>query len=55
MDIINSFKVAMIDSRGKTNQSDIAEIVTLSEAECINLLADILLEMALEESSNEPS
>lgn len=45
----------MIDSRGKTDQSDTAEIVMLSEAERISLLADILLEMALEEPSNEPA
>lgn len=44
----------MTDSRGKTDQSDTVEIFTLSESERINLLADILLEMALEEPCNEP-
>lgn len=44
----------MINSRGKVDQPDTAEIVTLSESERIDLLADILLEMALEEPGSEP-
>jgi hypothetical protein len=45
----------MIDSRGLQKQSKIEESNEASEAERIDLLADLLLELALEEESNAAS
>ena len=42
----------MIDSRGLQKQSKIEESTDTNEAEHIDLLADLLLELALEEESN---
>ena len=43
----------MIDSRGLQKQSKVAE--DIAEAERIELLADLLLEMALEDEDNAAS
>ena len=43
----------MIDSRGLQKQSKVAE--DIAEAERIELLADLLLEMALEDEGNAAS
>ena len=45
----------MIDSRGLQKQSEVAENIAINEAERIELLADLLLELALEEESNATS
>ncbi len=45
----------MIDSRGLEKQSKIEESTDTSETERIDLLADLLLELALEEESNAAS
>lgn len=45
----------MIDSRGLQKQSMIEKSTDTSEAERIDLLADLLLELALEEEGNAAS
>lgn len=45
----------MIDSRGLQKQSEVAEDIAIAEAERIELLADLLLELALEEDINATS
>ena len=45
----------MIDSRGLQKQSEVAEDIAIAEAERIELLADLLLELALEEDANATS
>lgn len=45
----------MIDSRGLQKQSEVAEDIAIKEAERIELLADLLLEMALEDEGNATS
>jgi hypothetical protein len=45
----------MVDSRGLQKQSEVTEDIAINEVERIELLADLLLEMALEEDTNATS
>ena len=45
----------MIGPRGLHKQSAVAENIAITEAERIELLADLLLELALEEESHATS